>query len=460
MRGGGLLLRLGAVLMLFCLFGAGEARAAVLAQDGALLRWLDGEVAPALAETLTRHPNFRGETIDFLSLRNGVPQARSDALSQAVVAQLRARLLAVAGVRLAVGGARGPCAIGPSVHYAIGIEVTAGEGGTGAVTLAMLDVTEGIWVGGTSHEWRGRLAVAERRALARVVAVGRPGSVDAPLAGSRTEAIAEALQAQLGCTLPQGLDGPVHLAVPDAAELGRIAASLRTSLATSPLGVLTPRAEAATWLLTLEDSGGGGPVRELGLFLGEPDRETTQRVASVFVSGLDPAQPGATAARAVERPEALRPAEPPILLGPLQLEPVAPRGVCDRDGGVCAEVSLELQEPAFLLVFGTGEERVRPLDCGREPERSEPGERRYRLQVPEGVESGRPGAGLYVIATRDPALARRVHQALRDAPGACGRDPDQDRAQWLSAFTGLLDADALSWRAIHLTESNGRLRRL
>ena len=61
------------VLLGLLLAVALPARAGVLEPQGALARWLGTEVAPALGEQLRRHPNFRGETFTFVSLREGVP---------------------------------------------------------------------------------------------------------------------------------------------------------------------------------------------------------------------------------------------------------------------------------------------------------------------------------------------------------------------------------------------------
>jgi hypothetical protein len=439
---------LSGLLLLVILALALPARAGVLEPRGALARWLGTEVAPALGEQLRRHPNFRGETFTFVTLREGVPSPETDALTSAVEAELRSRLLAAPGLRLAVDAARDPCAAPVPVPWAIAIGITPGSGGRARVELAVLDVAEGVWVAGTSHVWQGHLATAERRALARPAAVTATGTVDAPLAVSRGTEIADRLVAQLRCALPGGLDGPVHL---DAgAAPGRVGAALRSALARAPVGALAARPEEASWQLLLEPGAGApGGVRELVLVLRERDRPATQRVASVFVTGPG----GAPAGPASEAPM--------LLLAPLRLERVPPRGVCgDAQAGGCVEIAAELLEPAWLVVFGTRGDRVHPLSCGREPERSEAGERRFRTAVPFATEA-RPGAGLYVLATRDRNRARRLQALVRTAPGACG-NAGGERAAWIDALDRELasEGEAVSWRALHLGHVDGRVARL
>jgi hypothetical protein len=253
----------------------------------------------------------------------------------------------------------------------------------------------------------------------------------------------------------------VHL---DAeAAPGRVAAALRSALARAPVGALAARPEEAAWRLHLEAGPGGpGGVRELVLVLRERDRTETQRVASVFVTGFG----GAPAEAIAEAPRAPAPTASPVppapLLAPLRLEPVPPRGVCEDAGaGGCAEIAVELLEPAWLVVFGTRNGTVRPLSCERELERSEAGERRFRTAVPFATADARPGAGLYVLATRDRTVARRLQALVRTAPGACG-NAGGESAAWIDALDRELasQGEAVRWRALHLGHVGGRVARL
>src|SRR5690606_1467045 len=97
------------------------------------------------------------------------------------------------------------------------------------------------------------------------------------------DAVAAALKADLLCTLPRGLDGPLHLTVPERTELSRVALALQSALRYEPVAALTVDRGDAAWLLELAPRHAVSDVGELELVLTDPSGGQRQRVASVFV---------------------------------------------------------------------------------------------------------------------------------------------------------------------------------
>lgn len=441
------------------------ARAGALV-EGELGRWLE-TTAAELGATLSRHPRFAGETVRLVTLTTGASDGRSNELAEAVENRLRQHLLGIDGVRLAVAEPRRECEPPRRIGYLLRVEVGAAGGRDGRVHIAVVDVAESVWVGGISHEWQGRLSAAQRAALARRVQRGVPGTPGSPIPLENAEAVALAIKRDLACTLPRELDGAVHVPTPAEPALGRVSLALQSKLLFEPLAALTPDRTEARWLLTLEPgpADGDADVRELNLTLADPQGTHRQRVASVFVSGHPARAPDEpSVAGTVSAPAAPRPA--PAWLSPLEMRPAPLEGACDHRTArlnSCVEVSFELLEPAFLFVLSTRDHRVVEQPCEAAPARAEPGPRRYRLRVPPGryaveaTDSG-PDAGIYVLATQERRVARRLARALAAGPGRCGAGGRPLAADWLRGLERVLteNTDRILWRALHVAhDSNG-----
>ena len=433
--------------------------------DGELGNWLDDSVAPELSRTLSQHPMFKGETVRFASLRNGVPQTTSTELNEAIERRLTQRLLAASGVRLAVDRPGPACQVPQAVNYIIGVEVSATGSRSASLNLAIIDVQESVWVSGISFQWQGRLSKAEQQALASSVITANPGTAESPLALADADQIARKIRQRLKCSLPQGLDGPVYVSTAEDVALSRISLALQGELLTSPLAALTADRQTARWIMALDSQSAGTRLQEIHVNLQGTDGAGGQRVASVFVAGNGAPQ------RITEVPATPKASTmpPSPLLSALSALPADPVGVCDdrkARNNSCTEVAFDLQRPAFLLVFSTRAQGIQNLSCESRLARSEAGQKRYRLRVPPsrlpptgGVEgspvaqSRSPDAGLYVVATEDRAAARKLHRILRRAPGACrGAGGHQKMEGWLGDVREATRkyAGRLEWRAIHL----------
>jgi hypothetical protein len=440
--------------------------------QGSLGQWLDESAAPKLGEILSRHPKFKGETVRFVSLRNGKPMASGNLLTQAIEQRLTQRLLRREGVRLSWQDDPEMCAAPARVPYLLGLEMQRNGSRNHQLNIAMVDVEEGVWVSGVSLSWEGRLSSAERAALASEVASGAEGSTENPLKVQQRTQISEIMRAGLQCSLPRGLDGPLFIKTPAQADLAAIAQSLTRALSVTPLAAITPDRADAEWVMKLTARTLGTGSQEVVVTLQDTTSdEIVQQVASVFVTGLDlSADVDPRTIIAEQTPVGKQPSivsSPLQLLTPLIVRDAERNGICDAAkarANSCVEVGFELLRPAYLLVLSTQDQRLRSQACGRNLQLADPGERRYRLRIPPTPHAAtQADAGLYVVAVENRALAHRIARHLNRGPGACASvGGDQTLAVWLRGLDDLLQQHELEidWRATHLRHSATGIVRL
>ncbi|MCZ6711008.1 MAG: hypothetical protein O7B25_11650 [Gammaproteobacteria bacterium] len=428
-------------------------------------RWLDNTAAPKLAEILSRHPKFKGETVRFISLHNGQRAASGNLLTQAMQQRLTQQLLRSDGVRLVWQDPARTCSAPQSIPYLLGLEVRRNGSREHQLNIAMIDVDEGVWVSGVSLSWEGRLSSAERQALSSRVASGPPGSTENPLSVREGTQISEIMRSGLRCSLPGGLDGPLYITAPTRVELAAIAQSLSRALSVTPLAVITVDREAAEWVMEIQARNVGTAGQELVVTLHDTTSDgVVQQVASVFVTGLDlavapdplnmvAAGPAATIA--------------PELLTQLTLSAASRNGICassKAQANGCVEVGFELLRPAYLLVMSTQGQQLRSQTCGNELRLAKAGERRYRLRIsPTQQLATQPDAGFYVMAVRARTVAQQIARHLNRGPGACSSVRDErSLATWLRGLDDLLRLHEfeIDWRATHLNHSVSGIVRL
>ncbi|MEQ8858024.1 MAG: hypothetical protein RIC56_05205 [Pseudomonadales bacterium] len=438
-------------------FGASAAAAEALL-GGELGRWIDGEAAPELGATLSRHPRFSGATVRLATVVPGAAPGQSNRLARAVERRLRQRLLEMDGVRLALDPPERGCAPPRTIDYLVRIEVSPVGARSLRVHVAVVDVAESVWVSGISHQWQGRVSAAERAAQAETVSQASAGSAASPISLDDPRAVAVAMKADLACLLPGGLDGALFVETPPRPPLARVGLALQSELAFEPLAALTADRGDARWLLTLEARDATADVHELSLNLTDSAGGAPQRVASVFVSGVIDAPAAASVVAVARAPEPPVPGPARGLLSALSVSASAPEGICDfRRARVnsCVEIDFELNAPAYLFVISTRDHALAEVSCGR-LERSDAGPRRFRVRVPPGDYAVRgaaagPDAGFYVIAAKSRTVASRLRVVLASAPGQCG-SRERSAARWIAELQALLarEADGIAWRAVQL----------
>jgi len=460
--------RLGILLGAAALLASATGYGAELTLNASLARWLDQTAAPELARLYGKHPRFEDVTLRFAALRGGQPEPNGNALSHAIEQRLTQSLRRVDGLRIAFDAGTDPCALPEPDSYLLGID-WSGSGSRRRLSLAVIDVAAGVWVGGIELAWQGSLTRDEQRALAEPAPTVPDGSASHPLEPGDSRQAARLLSAGLRCALPTGVDGGVYFAEPDAADLRAVQLALKQDLQARPQLALTANAARAPWRLELQRSAGAG-LDEMTLVLTDVAGDRPQRVAQVFIasSGRRVASPPAAPAPANS---AAAPAAPP-LLSAFELHQPAREGICDdrrSRANSCTEVGFQLRRPAYLLVFSTRGQGLSQVSCSQRLERAEAGERRFRLRVPPSPAglAGRPDAGFYVLATDERALARRLDQLIKAAPGTCAGTPVYQGvdgwSRWLTELRGALDGvdgSRLSWQRLYLKHDIDGIRRL
>jgi len=162
--------------------------------DGSLGAWIEREVSPMLSKLLTNHPRFKGEPIKIMAMSDGFPITVSNKLTNQIREQLTQDLLSGAEVKIVFDDNNRCRPV--KVNTILGIEVQKLYAGNHRVSLAMVDIEEGIWLNGTNISWNGKLTSGQRRAFKASVERRVAASI---LASYQTSEIAEALYSQLQC---------------------------------------------------------------------------------------------------------------------------------------------------------------------------------------------------------------------------------------------------------------------
>lgn len=448
------------VLFFGCVSQPGQAASNDLF-GGDFGRWLQAEALPELSRLVGKHPRFRGEQIRVVTMEGGRPALDDNELTAAVRDQLTHRLTRVNGVQIAWQTAPVRCGVPRKIPYLLGVEVSGESRMRSLVTIALVDVEEGVWVSGGYLQWRGALTQQERRALVRSVAAVPTGSIEHPLPGGRHKEITATLLENIECSLRGGLEGGVQVVAADPADglLTSVAAQLREALTRSASLVLverSPRADkqgavAADWVLELSTSRdvGEAVVATLTPTDGGRGQLERQRLAAVYVHRSEPTRLATTRPeeRTTGRPQqstrvSATPTAPVALIDELHEVPAKEGDVCYRRSAACLELQFELTAPSYLLVLRTAPSGALNLGSCSNPRKSE-GTKRYRLQLRE------TGVGFYAVATTDLALARRLHRQLAAGASNCG---DRSRSDWLTQFeTALASAqEQVDWHAFRV----------
>lgn len=144
-----------------------------------LEQWLSGTVAPTLAKKLEQHPKFRGEVIRLSAMQSGRLTEKSNDLVRMIERDLTVRLMRYDGVRIHYPGKEFKPSDRP-VHYVLGVDVHKHHRFEHRVTVAMVDLNEGIWMGGTAFRWQGRLSRTEQQLLGNQATTQRASTRQSP----------------------------------------------------------------------------------------------------------------------------------------------------------------------------------------------------------------------------------------------------------------------------------------
>lgn len=412
--------------------------------DGMLGQWLAREAGPAFVELFANHPRLRDQPVKIMAMQNGHPRPVGNRLAEEVREQLTFALVRASSAKV-VYDDRGQCTP-RHVSNVLGVEIESDSGGQHRVTLAVVDLDEGIWVNGTSRIWRGRLTSEQRRALSAAPA---PMSVAGVYELSRVKEIAEALDQQLRCQ--PGLPAPVYVAAGAAAPAPEIARLLRESLGQRTLVTMSRESAATVLSLALprvEGDSSDGDTSTVSVHVVEAGGGSV-RMAEVAIAGKLPTNLAHRSTPALVAPMS------PRLMSEIRLAKVSSRDSrCDRHDDNCVDVELELFEPAYLLLFYTARGQLRPVSC-EPPSRRQDGRQHLGLNVPTGNED-RAALGFYAIAIPEHETAIAIHRAMKGGSSMCGAGRP---AEALASVRELLASDRqrVSWRSIHLRQVGDRV---
>ena len=174
--------------------------------------WLVNDLTPYVKEQLRSHPRFKGESLRFVVLQNGKPQATSNSLALRVRDGLREAAADVPGVRIAWqpddphylrnSGPGGVDCTKTEVHYLIGVEMNLIHSGLLAVEIRALDVEDRTVVAGFSKSWEGPISSRQYRDFMRIETdLTFRGERAAPYEETQTDLLAAHLAHDLGCNL-------------------------------------------------------------------------------------------------------------------------------------------------------------------------------------------------------------------------------------------------------------------
>ena len=179
--------------------------------------WIATDLTAFVREQLATHPRFKGESLRFVVLVNGNPQATSNSLALRIRDRLRESAADVPGVRIAWqpdnphylrhSGPGGVDCTKGEVHYLIGVEMNLVESGLLAVEVRALDVEDRTVVAGFSKSWKGPISSRQYREFRRVETdLTFRGEREVPYEDSQIDLLAAHLAHDLGCKLLRQTD--------------------------------------------------------------------------------------------------------------------------------------------------------------------------------------------------------------------------------------------------------------
>ncbi len=433
--------------------------------DGSLGAWIEREVSPMLSKLLTNHPRFKGEPIKIMAMSDGFPITVSNKLTNQIREQLTQDLLSGAEVKIVFDDNNRCRPV--KVNTILGIEVQKLYAGNHRVSLAMVDIEEGIWLNGTNISWNGKLTSGQRRAFKASVERRVAASI---LASYQTSEIAEALYSQLQCN--EAIISPVFFE-PAGGDSGQaVLRHLRKKFSSSVLTTIDKNAAASIISLRLPEfyseafkSQHQKPVTgsyTLGL-ANIDDPLQVHRIAEVQVSLRHSAGTNISAHQAIYPNTQYRAASG--ILSEIHIAQGHSRdNVCEPRKKDCVDVSFDLNQPAYTVLFYSVNGQVAPLSC-KPPGQKQVGKQHYGLKVSAGLDPNRPTVGFYALAFKDRSAARRIHTAISKSTSNCG-GRKQSTSSWMVSLTRLLDTYSnkypgrTDWQAIHLTRYDALITEL
>lgn len=475
-----------------------------------LAGWTESELIPYIESQLTEHPRFKGETVVFVALDDGVPAPVTNGL----VLAIRDRIVNTVADKPGISIGWQPeydikdridCTR-DAAHYFIGIETTRLIDGRYRVTMRVLDVEDQSWVTGSGMTWEGRLTSAQNRAVKQSETDEYfRGQRDAPFDASQTDVLAARLAHDLSCALVRQVAGEYVIAASPAGEspLPGAIELVRNNLAGNPaLLIATDKSDANAVLegkahhitgdlyqywVTVTASGGTTqlPAVSASAYVRLPAVVSAKTKPPPTRAPISATRVTPAPQQRIDVPVVASPPANGLLMPISVLEP-RQRRACYRGGserwkeqlvtadfrvgrGECFLLQTQAGRDAavFLLNYQVRRGLVRLSDsrCSNAPTQ-------YRLNAGEPLQfpfpgDARPSASawqgqggiesFYAVAVADPALAREVGALIGRLPARCSLSARDGLTgsrldDWLKDFESLVErgSSSIDWQAVRI----------
>jgi hypothetical protein len=408
--------------------------------DGSLGHWIAVEASPKLAEKLSNHPRLKGESIKLMAMKNGHPIRVTDVLTEQIREQLRDDLLTLADVRIVFEDESRCKAI--DVDTVLGIEVEVHDNRSHRVSLAIVDINEGVWLNGTNLSWLGRMTNTQRSALNTQL---NQDDLISHFKPTEFAEMATALHRQLKCN--EFIATPIFFEPPEDDISQGILRELREKITNRNL-ITLDRSIAASIITFSSTAGSGGSLILELRDIGTPDQAF--RIAEVYVASQHPQKSQDPISQQAQK-----------VISAIQIEEGrAARDVCRSQSIRCIPVRFNLTQSAYTVLFYTVNGTMSMQTC-ETPRRQKTGMYTFGLNVPPDQSGSVPELGFYALAVTDRRAALSIHQLLKKNASRCSRITSPND-QWLSSLENLLNQyrSKVSWQTIHLAREDNQIFRI
>jgi len=413
--------------------------------DSSLQRWLDAELAPYLAEQLSEHPRFKGESVILVRLDGPDIQPDIDGLTRNLRDQLMDSLLADASVTLPWQPQQQPaqhhrrldqlqCGRIRDANYYIGIEITRSATAQYRVSVRALDIRAGEWVSGFGKNWSGALTTSELRALQeRRRDESLRGLRVLPFSSGHPDLAATYLANNLSCLLRQQDEEDLVIYVEslksNQPRLRTLLGLIGNNLSRYREVRVTDVKKEANFLLRGEAHKIQSDLYQVWVVL-------HPKHSGQHLSGMDTAT-YVRIQHAENRPAPRRLAKPadngkPAIAAMELVRRHSASDSCQQQAGAARsagcpvlELTVEQAEQVFVFVHGTrdGISRLSSGTCTDNSAAFIDTAAQYRYEFPAERFSEPDWPTVYAIAVNDQKLARQFEDLLQTLPDACGPAP-------------------------------------
>ena len=411
--------------------------------DSSLQHWLDAELAPYLAEQLSEHPRFKGESVILVRLDGPDIQPDIDGLTRNLRDQLMDSLLANASVTLPWQPQQQPaqhhrqldqlqCGRIRDANYYIGIEITRSAAVQYRISVRALDIRAGEWVSGFGKHWSGALTTSELHALQeRRRDESLRGLRVLPFSSGHPDLAATYLANNLSCLLRQQDEEDLVIYVEslksEQPRLRTLLGLIGNNLSRYREVRVTDVKKEANFLLRGEAHKIQSDLYQVWVVL-------HPKHSGQHLSGMDTAT-YVRIQHAENRPATRRLAKPADNGKPAiaAMELVRRHSVSDgctqQQAGAARsvgcpvlELTVDQAEQVFVFVHGTkdGISRLSPGTCADNSAAVIDTPAQYRYEFPAERFSEPDWPTVYAIAVNDQKLARQFEGLLQYLPDACG----------------------------------------